>query len=171
MTVDQKIATLGNDGIYRAADFSPCRTWRYTLRRTWAPLKPRLLMTLLNPSEADETRDDPTNRRGIGFAKLWGFGSLVFCNEFAFRTPSPAEMKRADDPVGPENDAWILREAKAADKIVVAWGVHGDYRGRDAQVLDLLADFELFCFGRTKDGHPKHPLYLRRDTRLRGLTR
>ena len=65
MTVDQKIATLGNDGIYRAADFSPCRTWRYTLRRTWAPLKPRLLMTLLNPSKADETRDDRATERHL----------------------------------------------------------------------------------------------------------
>lgn len=162
---------FGADVIYRGADFSSCRTWRYTLRRTWAPLKPRLLMTLLNPSKADETRDDRTNRRGMQFAWLWGFGSLIFCNAFAFRTPRPAEMKRAADPVGPENDAWILREAKAADKIVVAWGVHGNHWGRDAQVLDLLVGFELFCFGRTKDGHPKHPLYLRRDTRLERFTR
>ena len=89
----------GGGGIVRAADFSPCKTWRYTLRRTWDEKKPRLLWILLNPSIADETRDDPTNRRGMRFAHSWGYGSLVFCNLFAFRTPEPAEMKKANDPI------------------------------------------------------------------------
>ncbi len=156
----------GGGGMVRAADFSPCKTWRYTLRRTWDRAKPRLLWILLNPSTADETRDDPTNRRGMGFAYSWGYGSLVFCNLFAVRTPEPAEMKKASDPVGPQNNIWILGEAHEADKIVLGWGVYGSHLGRDRDVLRLLRDFELYCLGRTKGGHPKHPLYLRRDTPL-----
>lgn len=164
-----KKSTLDSN-IYRAADFSVCRTWRYTLRRYWDEARPRLLMVLLNPSDADEFRDDPTNVRGIGFACAFGFGSLVFANEFAFRTPKPAVMKKAADPVGPDNDEWILKEAKAADQIVVAWGTHGGFNGRDKQVLELLREFDLYCFGRTKHGFPKHPLYLKKYTSLERFT-
>lgn len=152
--------------IRRSADFSPCRTWRYTLRRTWDDEAPRLLMVLLNPSDADEFRDDPTNVRGIGFASGFEYGSLVFCNLFAARTPKPAVMKNAVDPVGPNNDEWILKEAKAADRVVVAWGTHGGFKDRQYEVLNLLDDFDLYCFGRTKTGFPKHPLYLKKSTRL-----
>lgn len=160
----------GGGGMVRAADFSPCRIWRYTLRRTWDDEAPRMLMVLLNPSVADEFKDDNTNVRGIRFAFGFGFGSLVFANEFAFRTPKPAVMKKAADPVGPDNDEWILKEAKAADRIVVAWGTHGGFKGRDKQVLELLKDFELYCLGRTKDGHPRHPLYLKKTTPLEEFT-
>lgn len=160
----------GGVGMIRAADFSSCGTWRYTLRRTWAKDRPRLLWILLNPSTADETRDDPTNRRGMRFAYSWRYGSLVFCNLFAVRTPEPAEMKKAADPIGPKNNGWIVGEAHDADKIVLGWGVHGDYMGRDEQVLELLKDFDLYCLGRTKAGFPKHPLYLKKSTRLERFT-
>ncbi len=154
----------------RGADFSPCKTWRYTLRRTWDVKKPRLLMVLLNASNADDTRDDPTNRRGMRFAYSWGYGSLVFCNLFAFRTPEPAEMKKAVDPVGPQNNIWIRGEAHMADKIVLGWGIHGPFMDRDRQVLSLLKQFKLFCLGRTKDGHPRHPLYIKKTTPLEEFT-
>lgn len=152
--------------MWRWADFSPCRTWRYTLRRRWNTTRRRLLMVLFNSSVADEFNDDPTNVRGIGFAHGFGYGYLIFCNLFAGRTPKPAELKRLSDPIGPDNDEWILQEAIEADTIVVAWGVHGPYLGRDKHVLEMLAGFDLYCFGKTKAGHPRHPLYLRGDTKL-----
>lgn len=36
----------------------------------------------LNPSTADETRDDPTIRRCTGYARLWRFGGLLMTNLF-----------------------------------------------------------------------------------------
>lgn len=156
----------GGGGMIRAADFSPCKTWRYTLRRTWKSDRRRLLWVLLNPSTADETRDDPTNRRGMRFAYSWGYGSLVFCNLFAIRTPEPAEMKKAADPVGPRNNGWIIGEAHEADKIVLGWGVYGTHRGRDREVLELLKGFKLYCLGQTKGGQPRHPLYMKKSTPL-----
>ncbi len=154
------------DGIIRSATFSPCRTWRYTLDREWEKDYPRCLFVLLNPSIADEHQDDPTNRRGIGFAKAWNCGSVTFVNLFAWRTPDPAELKTAPDPVGPENDAAILREAQAADRIVIAWGNDGAYMNRNREVFVLLREFKLHCLGRTVGGHPRHPLYMRKDTEL-----
>lgn len=43
----------------RAAQFSACRRWRYTLRIVWS--EGRLIQFIgLNPSTADEFKDDPT---------------------------------------------------------------------------------------------------------------
>lgn len=144
--------------IKRSADFSPDRKYRYTLTRVWDATRPRCLFILLNPSTADAERDDPTNRRGITFAMDWGYGACVFCNLFAFRTPYPGLMKAMVDPVGPDNDRWILKEHARADITIAAWGTHGAHRARDLEVLDLLP--AMHHLGLTKHGHPKHILYL-----------
>ena len=150
--------------IERTADFSACRTWRYTLKRVWDKRKPVVLFVLLNPSTADEVQDDPTNRRGITYAMDWKCGGVTFCNLFAVRTPDPRVMKAAEDPVGPMNDRWLTREVRAAGPIILAWGTHGSHLGRDVRVLSLLkaTGRTLWCLGRTKQGHPKHILYLPR---------
>lgn len=158
-----------HDGIVRSAQFSPCRTWRYTLERVWDPQKPVAVFVLLNSSKADETNDDPTNRKGMGFARRWGCGSCVFVNLFAFCTPYPEEMKKAADPVGPENDDWIMTKVLEADFVVLAWGTHGSHRGRDLEVLELLRGYECLTLGTTKDGHPKHPCRIAYATPLHHL--
>ena len=113
------------DGIECDADFSKCRTWRYSLYRLWDKSKPHVLFVLLNPSTADECEDDPTLRRGIAYARKWNYGGVVFCNLFAFRTPNPNELKTAKDPIGPDNDKWLRREAELAGLVIAAWGVYG----------------------------------------------
>lgn len=158
----------------RSATFSPCGVFRYTLERIWDSTKPRALWILLNASDADAFHDDPTNRRGIGFSKLWGYGACVFANLFAFQSPYPKVMRAQADPVGDLNDTFILQEARRADLIVLAWGANGGYRGRDEDVLKLLADEsemdgpapQLWCLGKTKAGYPRHPLYLAKTTPL-----
>ncbi len=154
--------------IRRSADFSPCRTWRYTLKRVWDYNLPPVLFVLLNPSTADEVQDDPTNRRGIGYAIKWKYGGVTFVNLFAYRTPQPKLLKQAREPVGPDNDKWILKEAEEArkgGKVILAWGVHGAFRERDLEVLELLdtAGIPMWCMGLTQAGHPKHILYLPGD--------
>lgn len=150
------------------AAISPCGLYRYTLSRTWDEKKAHVLFILLNPSTADAELDDPTLRRGIGFAKAWNYGGVVYVNLFGFRATSPKDMKAATDPVGPLNDGFLLTEADRADKIVLAWGTHGTHLGRDKAVIKLLANCadKVYCLGRTKAGHPKHPLYLNADTPL-----
>jgi hypothetical protein len=147
-----------------SAQFSCCRTYRYSLRRIWSE-RPLVLFVGLNPSTADETTDDPTVRRCIGFARRWRHGGLLLVNLFAYRSTDPAGLKRASDPIGPENDAAILDCCQSVTRVVVAWGVHGILEYRDRQVLSLLS--RPYCLGLTKSGAPRHPLYLSAATRLR----
>jgi len=150
-------------GMQRSAEFSDCETWRYSLIRTWDDTLPLVVFVLLNPSTADQSKDDATNRRGINYAVSWKCGSVVFVNLFAIRSKDPKTIKLVTDPIGPDNDFYILKWAAKADKIVCAWGIHGDYKDRNKHVMELLSDWELFHLGLTQGGHPKHPLYLKAD--------
>lgn len=154
------------------ADFSPCRTWRYRLWRTWDAGRPPLVMLMLNPSTADEDNNDPTVERCERRARRIGAGGLVVLNIFAFRATVPDVMKAVDDPVGPGNDAAILNElaavaaARTAGRptatICAGWGIHGAHRGRDREVSAMFveAGVPLYCLGVTANGQPRHPLYI-----------
>ncbi len=124
---------------------------------------------MLNPSTADAERSDPTVTRCVHYAQAWGFGALIVTNLFAHRSTDPRALKVVDDPVGPDNDAWILRAAQSVHRVVVAWGVHGTLLDRDTHVLALLADCPLYRLGQSRAGHPRHPLYLPRNAQLERL--
>ena len=85
-------------------------------------------------------------------------------NIFAFRSTDPNIMKYASDPVGPDNDAWLAQSRSISSVAIAAWGVHGEFLDRAAEVAKLLP--ELHCLGTTKNGSPRHPLYLKADCRL-----
>ena len=146
-----------------SAIFSPCHTWRYVLRRDFGTGQSSVNFIMLNPSSATATRDDATIRRCTGFARQWGFATLVVTNLFALRSPEPQALRRAADPIGPENDAHLLEQARRAGAVVVAWGNHGALGGRAARVLDLLGALpalRLEHFGATRAGQPRHPLFV-----------
>ena len=86
-------------------------------------------------------------------------------NIFAFRATDPRDMKNQEDPVGPDNDKWLLSVYKDAGLVVAAWGTHGSFLDRDRDVMSLLGRLE--CLGVNQDGSPKHPLYLSKKTKLR----
>lgn len=145
----------------------PSGRYRYTLWRRWDPMGPRVAMVMLNPSTADAVRDDPTISRCVRLARGWGYGSLEVVNLFALRAQDPRVLHRATDPVGPENDRYLIRAIRRATTIVAAWGNHGSLGHRDRQVMDLLAARgSVYCLGKNLTGQPRHPLYLRGDTPL-----
>lgn len=76
--------------IVRAAEVEG--DYRWTMRRTWGPGR-CVHWNLLNPSDADHQRDDPTTLRMIGFSWRWGFGSMVVTNLYPFVTPKPVMLK------------------------------------------------------------------------------
>lgn len=161
-------STLFADPQASGAVFSACRTWRYTLRRTWDPNRNRTLNVIgLNPSVASEEIDDPTSRRCIGFAKAWGYGQLVMTNLFAYRSTDPAGLLSAADPIGPDNDVHLYEQARRASGVLVAWGAHPSAVERAIDVLELLnaPGIALTCLGTTNGGAPRHPLYVRADVR------
>jgi hypothetical protein len=166
MTVPLVLSRQGS-----GARFSECGTYRYALRRQWNEVNGDVAFVGLNPSTADEEKDDPTLRRCIGFAKRWGYGGVVMLNLFAYRATQPDAMWAAQvagaDIVGPHNDAQIRLFVGAAQLVVAAWGkLAPGAIGRAVNVLELLRGQGAppVCLGVTKAGHPRHPLYVRTDT-------
>ena len=83
-------------------------------------------------------------------------------NLFAYRSTDPKQLKRVNNPIGPENDAFIIRNAQRASKVICAWGANGPLFGRSGQVARLLTDRGVFPYvlRLTKSGEPCRPLYL-----------
>lgn len=136
------------------------KRYRYVLWRNFVA-KPAnsCLWVMLNPSTADEYQDDPTIRRCQRFSRSWGYDACRVVNMFAYRSTNPDVLRAVHDPIGPENDIYIKREAASASRVVVAWGAHGALHGRSVQVRALLSGSPCWCFGLTKSGEPLHPLY------------
>ena len=150
-----------------AASFSRDGHYRYSLTRRWAP-GPRITWVLLNPSTADARQDDPTIRRCIDFSRRWGFGALEVVNLFALRTPHPAVLRSAADPVGPGNDRALRRAIERSEAVVAAWGNHGAFVDRANEVRAVLPG-DALALGLTGRGEPAHPLYLPGDREPRAL--
>jgi hypothetical protein len=148
----------------RSAVFDASGRYRYRLVRAWARGR-RVAFVMLNPSTADASRDDPTIRRCVGFARAWGFGSLEVVNLFALRTSKPRDLVRAADPVGSANHRYVVRALGRADLVIAAWGGAPLARSRDP-FARLLRGAPVYCLGRTCAGAPRHPLYVRASTRL-----
>ncbi|NMC06088.1 MAG: DUF1643 domain-containing protein [Candidatus Lokiarchaeota archaeon] len=144
-----------------SATFSDDMQYRYTLERILKQCGGRCVFIGLNPSTADELKNDPTVARCINYARAWGYGEFVMLNAFALRSTDPAALRSCDDPVGAENDAYIKAEVGKASIVVAAWGTHARLLGRHEALLAMLP--ALHCLGTTKEGYPKHPLYLRKD--------
>jgi hypothetical protein len=92
-------------------------------------------------------------------------------NLFALRATDPKELRHHPDPVGPDNDMHIDYAAEqvvhAGGRIVVAWGAHRFARERAREVAEVLRIWGgLWCLGTTRDGSPRHPLYVPYSTPL-----
>jgi hypothetical protein len=147
------------------ATFDPTRRYRYTLWRYWKEQPERFVnFVMLNPSTADETALDPTVTRCMNFAHHWGYDGAYVTNIFALRSTDPKALYGHPDPVGTENDVNILMTAERCKLVIAAWGVHGRLNGRGMEVAELLQPWDLQCFALTKEGFPRHPLYLRKDS-------
>jgi hypothetical protein len=150
----------------RSAVISECRRYRYRLTREWSA-GPMLTFVMLNPSIADASVDDPTIRRCIAFAKRSGAHGLLVINLFALRATDPTKLKESEIlAYGPDNYSTtrdVLRDAGRLAPVVCAWGAHS-FAGDAANAFVQHAEYHgvaLFCLGKTKNGSPRHPLYVR----------
>lgn len=156
---------------HRETIFSSCHCYRYTLRRIASPVgEGRCMFIMLNPSTADERRNDPTTRKNLRISSLWGFNEYLAVNLFALISTDPQLLDLDLDPIGPHNNSYIcagVEWVKKSEKniIVVAWGNHGSLMNRSKEVLELLKGTELYCLGINKNGQPKFPLYVPENTK------
>jgi hypothetical protein len=148
-------------GVAAQAVYSACGLYRHALHRRWGA-GPVLGWVMLNPSTATEAQDDPTVARCMVRAKSLGFAGIAVGNLFALRSADPRALRRAADPVGQGADAGLLSTMQDVAQIICAWGNHGAFLGRDAQVLALLraTGLPLTHLGLTAQGQPRHPLYV-----------
>ena len=171
---------------HAGADISPDGRYRYHLWREWRGLESgkhwrvldanvaeplSCLFVMLNPSTADGTKDDPTIRRCVSFAKREGYDRMDVVNLFAHRATDPREILRMldrDEPYGPRNQSVIERAVQDAGVVVCAWGAHGSHLNQDQTVRGWLDGWgvPMKALGFTGDGSPRHPLYVKGDAKL-----
>lgn len=151
------MSNLFHDEAPKAA-FSDCRRYRYTLWRVWGPDEPYVNFICLNPSTADDDKDDNTIYKCKKLANSWGYSRLCVTNLFAYRSTDRKIMLQQDDPVGPVNDTFIHRVAMGADLIIAAWSQDGGHRGRSQDVRKWIPKpMKILRMGKSE---PWHPLYL-----------
>jgi len=160
-----------SDIIEMGALLSDCGKYRYRLSRTWDSDLPNLPFIMLNPSIADDVFDDPTIRRCIGFARRENLGGIVVANLYGLRSTSPAVLKTTIDPIGPDNEK-ALREViigavAQSVPIVCAWGATAP-REASHLFIDIARHHgaNLVCLGKTANGSPRHPLYVKSNQPL-----
>lgn len=170
--------SAGKLAMESSAVFGGNKRYRYALRRDWTvgsePVREMVFM-MLNPSTADAFVDDPTIRRCVGFARREGRNRLTVVNAFGFRATNPKELwkARADgiDVIGPDNGRYIRKVVEeqmrgTEQDIVVAWGANGGSHAVQSVLWLRASGLRLLCLGKTKNGHPRHPLYVRADEPL-----
>ena len=142
------------------AYISEDRKYRYWLLRSWDDSKPTVCFIGVNPSTADETKDDATIRKEVGFARRWDYGSLLALNVGAFRSRNPQKWRKAFDAIGPENTVEHLNQyikKFRVERVLAAWGKNGNYFiERCNAIANQIPN--LWCLGLNGDGSPKHPL-------------
>jgi len=149
------------DGTLSEAVYSLCEAYRYRLTRRWGPATP-LIWIMLNPSTATEAANDPTIERVCRRSRALGAGGVAILNLCAYRATAPADLWSASDPVGPDNGRVIDATVERGARVVAGWGVHGARKDLGPEMLARLRarGASVVHLGLTKDGHPRHPLYV-----------
>lgn len=164
---------LFGEPVMRRDAFFPSPGIRRRLTREWGP-GPRALVIGHNPSKADALKDDPTSLWWNAWFQLFGFGRYDAMNLWSFCTADPAECRHRVEYgiAGPNwgdrdeifaNRDELVEAAKEADQVFVCWGaIARDHDWIDHVVEEIQTGVEpfpdLWCWGVTKHGAPKHPM-------------
>lgn len=154
------------------AVFTEDRNHRLYLWRRWNKEKPLVMFICLNPSTADERRNDPTVRRCIGFASKWGYGGIFMCNVFTLVSTDPKKLN-IETPIARRTSLAMHVIRKRCQKAVAGWGnLIMQVRDGEERVRQIKQELSpLHCLGMTKQGHPRHPLYLPYSVELTAFNR
>lgn len=124
---------------------------------------------LHNPSTADKLDDDPTSRRGVGFALRLGASDLIFVNAATGIATDANALADMDDPIGTMADEALQVAAdfclSRGGMLIAAWGAP---KGKAAtrRLMDARFDairklgLPLHALRVTASGYPEHLLYL-----------
>lgn len=138
----------------KSAIFSDDRRYRYVLTRHWGD-GPVAMCIGLNPSNANEIKDDPTITRLIKTLECLEYGKLHMLNLYALVSSKPQALFDCHDPVK-DNDQWLRSMRFESQTLIFAWGNFKGTEHRQKKVREMFD--EAWCFGRNKNGTPWHPL-------------
>lgn len=68
------------------------------------------------------------------------------------------DLRKATDPIGPDNDLWLICLAEQSATVVGAWGNRDTFMNRGQEVAARFPHMR--CLGLTKRCQPRHPLYV-----------
>lgn len=146
-----------------SANVSDCGTYRWMLSRSWGDGR-KVCWILLNPSTADDCKEDHTSRRVLHFAKAWDYHALTVVNLYPFRSPHVSKCRdwaKGDVRlVLKQNLIHIKKQSITAEMMIAAWGNNAwDALWIDKIVSAIIAgrDRPLYCLGTTLSGAPIHP--------------
>ncbi len=131
----------------------------------------------INPSTAEPDNLDNTLKSVERIARHNGFDSFIMFNVYAQRATSPDDMEKACNPALHAENLKAFRYVLSISEKPVVWAAWGAIIEKRNYLPDCVRDMlqageeygaSWVCAGAiTKKGHPHHPLYLRKDEKVR----
>ena len=131
----------------------------------------------INPSTAEPDNLDNTLKSVERIAMGNGFDSFIMFNVYAQRATSPDDMEKVCNPELHRENLEAFRYVLSISEQPTVWAAWGAIIEKRKYLSDCVRDMLLVgeeygakwvCAGAiTKKGHPHHPLYLRKDEKIR----
>ena len=131
----------------------------------------------INPSTAKPDALDNTLKSVERIALGNGFDSFIMFNVYAQRATSPDDMEKVCNPLLHKENLEAFRYVLSISDQPAVWAAWGAVIEKRKYLPDCVRDMlqageeygaRWFCAGAiTKKGHPHHPLYLRKDEKIR----
>ncbi len=131
----------------------------------------------INPSTARPDALDNTLKSVQRIAQGNGFDSFIMFNVYAQRATSPDDMERRCNPLLHRENLEAFRYVLSISPHPAIWAAWGAIIEKRAYLPDCVRDMvavgtefgaSWYCAGAiSRKGHPHHPLYLRKDEKLR----
>ena len=131
----------------------------------------------INPSTAEPDNLDNTLKSVERIALGNGFDSFIMFNVYAQRATDPDAMERSCNPLLHRENLEAFRYVLSISQKPAVWAAWGAIIEKRDYLADCVRDMvqlgqnygaQWYCAGAiTKKGHPHHPLYLRKDEKLK----
>lgn len=139
--------------------------------------KKPLICIGINPSTAEPDHLDNTLKSVERIALGNGFDSFIMFNVYAQRATDPNAMERQCNMALHRENVKAFRYVLSISEKPAVWAAWGAVIEKRDYLSDCLRDLveagreygaQWYCAGAiTKKGHPHHPLYLRKDEKIR----
>ncbi len=131
----------------------------------------------INPSTAEPDNLDNTLKSVERIALGNGFDSFIMFNVYAQRATDPDAMEKVCNPLLHKENLEAFRYVLSISQQPAVWAAWGAIIEKRSYLADCVEDMvaigqsygaKWYCAGAiTKKGHPHHPLYLRKDEKLK----